>query len=573
MLHRVTVERNVPARMRDGTTLYADIYRPGDDDPHPVLLVRTPYDKAGGDTSTYRHPEWWAGQGYIVVHQDTRGRYTSEGEWYPFRNESNDGYDSVEWAAALPGSNGRVGMYGFSYVGATQMLAAVAAPPHLTATVPGMTGSDYYQAWTYEGGAFSQAFIQSWVAGLGQDTAMRKGLDETLDDLQQAHLFFPHLYGRLPLTDTGIQGLRDVAPYYFDWLDHDTWDDYWKAFSIHPRYEQIAVPTLQVGGWYDVFLEGTLQNHEGLKARAATPQAREGQRLIVGPWHHVPWASDPGAYDFGEAGGNNVNPSMLRWYDYHLKGEANGLDREPPVRIFVMGDNRWREEDAWPLKRAVATSYFLHSDGQANSRFGDGTLSQRPPGEEPHDLLMHRPAVPVPSVGGHSCCTEDVAPQGAYDQRKVEDRNYVLCYTSDILTEDLEVTGWVSCRLFAAADAVDADWCAKLVDVFPDGFALNLTDGVIRARYRDSLERTSPIEPGKVYEYTIAMRATSNVFKAGHRIRLEVASSNHPMYDRNPGTISTKPFFKPISVATTVAVTAPKTTNAKVSNFGSSKTR
>jgi putative CocE/NonD family hydrolase len=360
-------------------------------------------------------------------------------------------------------------------------------------------------------------------------------MEEALDDIYQAELAYPHLYARLPPTSTGISDFEKLAPYYFDWLEHDTWDEYWQGFSIHPRHGQITVPTLQVGGWYDVFLEGSLQNYEGLRQRAATPEAREGQRLIVGPWYHMPWGSSVGGYDFGEEGGNIVNQAMLRWYEYHLKGEPNGLDQEAPVKLFVMGENRWREEDAWPLARAVDTSFFLHSGGAANSRHGDGTLSKQPPADEPYDLYMHRGDNYVQSLGGHSCCTEDVAPQGAYDQRKVEDRNDVLCYTSEVLREDLEVTGWVSCRLFAAADAVDADWCAKLVDVHADGTALNITQGVIRARYRDSLERTSPIEPGRVYEYTINLRATSNVFKAGHRIRLEIASSNFPMYDRNPG--------------------------------------
>ena len=532
----ITVERDIRVPMRDGVNLIADIYRPATPGAHPVLLNRSPYDRRSGSSGTYRHPEWWALRGYIVVHQDVRGRYASEGEWYPFRNESDDGFDSVEWAAALPGSNGRVGMYGFSYNGATQMLAAVASPPHLAAIVPGLTGSDYYQAWTYEGGAFSQAFIQSWALGLAEDAARRMGMADTLDDILQQELAIQRVYGRLPITDLGVPELREVAPYYFDWLEHDTWDDYWQAFSIPPRHGNVGAAALHVAGWYDVFLEGTLQNYEGLRAKAATPEARQAQRLVVGPWHHMPWSSFPGGYDFGEEGGNIVNEEMLRWYDRHLKGEQDGVDAAPPVRLFVMGENRWRDEDAWPLQRAVDTNFFLHSGGGANSRNGDGTLSQQRPGDEPYDLYMHRPGAPVPSLGGHSCCDENVAPQGAYDQRKVEDRFDVLCFTGDVLRDDLEVTGWVSCRLFGAADAVDTDWCAKLVDVFPDGTALNITDGVIRARYRDSLEHTSPIEPGKVYEYTIAMRATSNVFKAGHRLRLEVASSNHPMYDRNPCT-------------------------------------
>jgi putative CocE/NonD family hydrolase len=522
--------------MRDGTTLFADVYRPAGDGPWPVLLMRTPYDKAQPNEGTYHHPTWFAQQGYLVVVQDVRGRYTSEGEWYPYRHESNDGFDTVEWAATLPGSNGRVGMYGYSYVGATQMLAAVTRPPHLVAIAPALTASDYYQGWTYEGGALSQAFIQSWGFGLAEDTARRMGREDLLEDLHMMYFNLPAIYDRLPLTEPPFEGLREVAPYFFDWLEHDTLDDYWKQWTLHTRYEQVTVPTLQIGGWYDVFLEGSLQNHEGLRARAGSEAARAEQRLIVGPWHHETWASFAGGMEFGHHAGGVANEEMLRWYGYLLRGEVNGVAEEPPVRIFVMGENRWRLEDEWPLRRARDTAFYFHSQGGATTAHGDGTLSrQAPSAEEPPDAFVHAPGYPVPSVGGHSCCAELVAPMGGYDQRRVEARHDVLCYTSEPLGEDLEVTGWVSCRLWAAADAEDADWCVKLVDVHPDGTAINLTDGVVRASYRESLERRSSIVPGEVYAYAVKMRATSNVFKAGHRIRVDVSSSNFPMYDRNPG--------------------------------------
>ncbi len=531
----VTVERGVAARMRDGATLFADIYRPAGDGPWPVLLMRTPYDKSDPTEGTYYHASWYAQHGYLVVIQDVRGRATSEGEWYPYRHESDDGYDSVEWAAALPGSNGRVGMYGYSYVGATQMLTAVTRPPHLVAMAPAMTGADYYQGWTYENGAFSQAFIQSWVAGLAQDTAFRLGDMDLLEDLHMAGFNMPAIYDRLPLTAFNFRGIEQAAPYYADWLEHDTWDDYWKQWTLHTRYDQIAVPGLHIAGWYDVFLEGTLQNYEGLRARAGSDAARAAQRLIVGPWHHQYWGSYGAGHDFGADAGGVTNDASLRWYGHHLKGEPNGLADEPPVRLFVMGENRWRFEDQWPLKRARDTPYYMHSGGAAMSFHGDGTLSPVPPGDEPPDRWTHVPSNAVASTGGHSCCDESIAPMGGVEQRKTESRHDVLCFTSGPLPTDLEGTGWVSARLWARAEGPDADWWVKLVDVHPDGRAINLTDGVIRARYRDSLERTSPIVPGEVYEYTVQMRATSNVFKAGHRIRVDVSSSNFPMYDRNGG--------------------------------------
>ncbi len=536
MPRTVTIERNVPAKMRDGATLYADVYRPESSGLLPVLLRRTPYDKAY--TTSTLHPEWFARHGYIVVSQDVRGRYTSEGEWYPFRHEADDGYDTVEWAAALPGSNGRVAMFGASYVGATQLLAAVATPPHLAGIMPAVTAADYYQGWTYEAGAFSQSFVQSWTILLMQDTARRAGDLDALESLYDAQLMMPRIYNRLPLTELGgVAGVAKLAPYYLDWLKHSTRDDYWRQWAIYPRYERITTPALHIAGWYDVFLEGSLQNYRGLRDQAATSEAREGQRLLVGPWHHAPWNSYPGGVDFGPEGANIANQAQLRWLDFAVKGERNGLEQEPPVRLFVMGENRWRSEDDWPLQRARDLEYFLHSDGGAQQLHGDGALSLHPPGDESPDNFHYIASAPVQSVGGHSCCNEAVAPMGPYDQRKVEARGDVLCYTTAPLAEDTEVTGWVTCWLWAATTAADADWTAKLVDVFPDGRAINLTDGVARARFRDSIETPSPITPGEVYEYRIAMRATSNVFKAGHRIRLEVTSSNFPMYDRNPGVV------------------------------------
>jgi len=535
-LIRVEVRRDVPATMRDGTTLYADIYQPEGEGPYPALLMRLPYDKIGAETITYAHPTWYARQGYLVVVQDVRGRYRSEGEFYPFRHEAEDGYDTIEWAATLPECNGKVGMFGFSYVGATQLLPATLRPPHLVALAPAFTSDNYYEGWTYQSGAFNLAFALSWAVSLAPDTARKRGLDGLEASLTATFGSAPTWYWFLPLRDFPALREEGVGPYYYDWLDHPTDDAYWRQWSVAERSAAIGVPCLHIGGWYDVFLEGTLRNFSRLRAGAASPQARRGQRLIIGPWYHMPWTPVVGALDFGPEATNTIDDLQARWYAHWLKGADNGVADEPPVRLFVMGENRWRDEAEWPLARAVPTAYYLHSAGRANSLYGDGALSGAAPANEYPDVFVYDPAAPVSSVGGHSCCFPDIAPMGPADQRGVERRNDVLVYTSAPLSGDLEVTGPVRLTLWAATTTVDTDFTAKLVDVYPDGLAINLCDGLARARYRASLVQPEPITPDQVYQYTIAVGSTSNLFRAGHRLRLEVSSSNFPQYDRNLNT-------------------------------------
>lgn len=531
----VTIEHNVPARMRDGVTLYADIYRPLADTPLPVILMRTPYDKTLALDAGHKPALWFARQGYIVVIQDTRGRFASEGEFYPFRYEMEDGYDTVEWAARLPGSNGKVGMYGFSYVGATQLLAAVMQPPHLTCIAPGFTASDYYDGWTYRGGALSLAFAVSWALGLAFDDAIKQGRPEVARDLQQMLQRLPEGYWYLPLSELPLLRQNHLAPYFFDWLAHPTWDEYWKRWSIRTRYAQIQVPALHCGGWYDVFLEGTLENFRGIRAQGATETARKGQRLLVGPWIHSPWTSRVGELDFGPAAANPVDDAIIRFFDYWLKGIDNGVGRELPVGLFVMGENKWRYENDFPPRRARPYRYYLHSTGRANSLNGDGALDLNPPGEEPSDGYNYDPFWSVPSRGGQSCCEPQLAPMGPYDQREIEARNDVLVYSTPPLEHDLEVCGTVTATLYASSTARDTDFIVKLVDVFPDGRAINLCEGMLRTRYRSGLEQPQPIEPEVVYEYQIVVGSTCNLFRAGHRLRIDISSGSFPMYDRNPG--------------------------------------
>jgi putative CocE/NonD family hydrolase len=346
----------------------------------------------------------------------------------------------------------------------------------------------------------------------------------------------------LPLRE--LPYIRGIAPYFFDWLAHPDHDAYWEAIRIESRYEQVQVPSLNVGGWYDIFLGGTIRNYLGMRARGGSAAAREGSRLLVGAWQHtLPPGSLVGVHDFGMRSADAVSPlrydfhaPIFRWFDHWLKGEANGVDDDPPVRFFAMGAGEWREVSDWPPPGVRLTDYFLSSGGQANSLRGDGVLTNAAPGEEPHDSYVYDPDAPVPTRGGQLCCYPNSLPSGAFDQREVEQRPDVLVYSTPPLEQALEVTGPVRVVLWAASSATDTDFTAKLVDVAPDGYARNLTDGIVRARYREGTARKELIEPNRIYEYAIDLWATSNVFLAGHRIRLEIASSNFPRFDRNPNT-------------------------------------
>lgn len=533
--YQVIIERGVPSKMRDGILLRSDVYRPKAEGKFPVLLRRTPYNKLWGaewgPDVGYRAAE----RGYVVIIQDTRGRFTSEGDWYPFKNEAQDGYDTVEWAAALPYSNGRVGMFGASYVGATQWLAASAAPPHLAGIFPEVTASNFHANWTYQGGAFEQWFNESWVTGLAQDSLDRK---------VQAHARAIQNIWKLPLSEyplfkTGLsqeEGPWGLAPYFMDWLAHPDYDEYWKRWSIEEQYEKIKIPVYNIGAWYDIFLGGTLRNYLGMKARGGSDAARRNQRLLIFLGGHAGGGPKLGDVDFGPNAAYDGFSTMLRWYDYLLKGVPNGLDREKPVKILVLGKNVWREEDEWPLSRAQTTRYFLHSAGSANSLAGDGYLSPAAPKSEPPDHYTYDPSDPVPTRGGSLCCNPDQLAAGAIDQRPVEARSDVLVFSTPVLKRDLEVTGPITVEVYASSSAVDTDFTGKLVDVWPNGFAQNLTDGILRARFLSSQEKPEFLNPSQIYKLEIDLWATSNVFLAGHRLRLEISSSNFPRFDRNLNT-------------------------------------
>jgi len=532
----VKIERAVTVKMRDGVILRGDIFRPDAEGKFPVLLERTPYRRAtwGYSVEFAQHA---ASRGYVVFLQDVRGRYTSDGEWYPFLHESEDGYDTIEWIAAQPYSNGKVGMFGASYVGATQVLAAIAHPPHLAGICPVVTASNYHDGWTYQGGAFEQWFDESWTSGLAQDTVAHQveRMPSSPEDVNALPLTAYPIFNRNPASVIDAS-TSAVAPYFLDWLAHPSYDDYWKRWSIEEHYADIRVPALHVGAWYDIFLGGSLRNYMGLKAGAATEEARKGQHLLVVIGGHAGSGRKIGAVDFGpEAEKVDEDEITLRWYDFLFKGVQNEFAAKP-IRIFVMGTNQWRDEDDWPLARAKATKYFLHSLGGAISGRGNGLLSTSAPGIEPSDKFAYDPAKPVPTIGGPLCCDSEHLAPGPRDQRSVEERDDVLVYSTPPLDHDLEVTGPVRLEFFASSSAVDTDFTAKLVDVSPDGAAINLTEGILRARYRDSQATPTALTPGQVYSLSIDLWATSNVFRAGHRLRLELSSSNFPRFDRNLNT-------------------------------------
>ncbi|GAB3348075.1 CocE/NonD family hydrolase [Amycolatopsis echigonensis] len=540
--HTTFVERDVPIPMRDGVVLRADVYRPETPEPVPVLLERTPYDKSYFLTSGMPlDPLRASARGYAVVIQDVRGRFSSDGEFYSFVNEADDGYDTVEWCAAQSWCDGKVGMYGSSYMGATTWQATVARPPHLKAIVPSQASSDYFEARSYRGGVpelgslLTTAFLALGPGSVGrlpiaraEQRALLKQLRALVDDLDRTAATWP----LKSLMDTWPEGF---LPYLEDWLTHRTYDDYWKAISLEGRYGDVDVPVLHMTSWFDSFLDGTLRNFAGTGRVARVPQ-----RLIVGPWtHHVPMAALLGSarvgdLDCGLGSMLDFDAVQLSWFDRWLK-DVDEPRASPPVRLFVMGANRWRNADSWPPAEATPVRWYLGGAGRANTRSGDGVLSPEPAGAAA-DHFGYDPRSPVPTRGGAHVLINTAHPPGSFDQRAVEDREDVLVYTTDVLTHPVEVAGWVSATLHVASSAPDTDFTAKLVDVHPDGTAMNVCDGIQRLSLRGNAEIVTPYQPGSRCELTIAMSATGYEFGRGHRIRLEVSSSNFPRFEPNLNT-------------------------------------
>ena len=533
-VHKVSMTFDVKVPMRDGVELSTDIYLPEIDSPSPTILIRTPYDN--NNEAVVQDCMYFATRGYAVAAQDVRGRWDSPGEWYPFRFEAEDGYDTQEWLGRQDWCDGNVGTAGGSYVAMVQWQSAPMRSKYLKAMVPRVGYSNFYHNWAYTGGAFQLAFNYRWAA-----IQMHTRTNQT------HYLWFPEennmstLFWHLPLN-TMAEAAGRSNRVWKDWIAHPSYDDYWKAMRpTEESYTEIDVPVYGMGGWYDVFLQGTLNNYMGVSQQGLEP-GKSNQKVVIGPWIHSLGDSgrDTGTGDveFGESVRIDLMDEHVRWFDYWLKGIDTGIQDEPPVNVFVMGANQWRAASDWPLPDTQYTPYYLRSQGGANSMFGNGTLNTSPPSTEESDQFVFDPNHPVLTVGGSTCCSEDLTPvsMGPRDQQQVEWRPDVLVYSSPVLDQDVDVIGPVKMTLYAASDAPDTDFTAKLVDVHPNGSVINIAQGIIRARYRDSWEAPTLLEPGKIYEYTIDLWSTSNRFLKGHQIRVEVSSSNFPQFDRNPNT-------------------------------------
>ena len=521
----VEMRLNIKTPMRDGVSLSSDIYLPKAQGKFPTVLMRTPYSN-NMDTMIEKARQL-ANNGYACVIQDVRGRWDSDGEHYPFANHGPDGYDTQEWVGQQEWCNGKIGMAGGSYVGLVQWQSAPHRSEFLTCMVPRVICNDFYTGLVYPGGAFQLNVLMTW----GMRTNGR-----TAQSIEYHH--WTEAFRKLPLVEMDELAGRKLQ-FWKDWIEHAAYDDYWDAINVETKWSEIAAPAFNMGGWYDLYAQHTFINFNGLRQGGRTPESRQS-KLIVGPWPHSLSASThTGDIDFGAPSMVDLDGEELRWFDYWLKGIDNGIVDEPPLRLFIMGINEWRDEHEWPLARTQWQKWYFHSNGKANSVLGDGVLSTEAPTHESADHFVYDPNYPVQTIGGNNCCSPHIVPWGPYDQRPAEMRGDVLCYTSEPMAEDMEVTGPIKVVLHAATDGLDTDWTAKLVDVSPTGYAMNLCDGIIRARYRESFTDPTLLEPNTVYEYEIDVAVTGNVFQKGHCIRVEISSSNFPRFDRNPNTGNT----------------------------------
>jgi uncharacterized protein len=521
----VRLERGVRARMRDGVELASDHYYPPEPNSQPTLLMRQPYGRDIASTVVYAHPVWFARHGYNVVIQDVRGRGDSGGDFYPFRHEGADGADTIAWLRARPESNGRVGMYGFSYQGMTQLLAAAEQPEGLLCISPGMTACDLYHGWFYHGGALRLASTLGWGLQMLKEDARRKNLRDASDRLEQAWAHLASQTSVLPIRSHPALHGEGLPSYVLDWLDHDAPGEYWAALDVSRRLDKICVPALHISGWYDTFLRGSVDGFLALRKSAGSEFARENQYLLAGPWVHIPWGDRVGGADFGPEALVDTDTILLRWFDHWLK-DAGTFEGEPQVCHFVLGENRWREAESFPADAEYIL--FLHSQGRANSRKGNGTLSTASPSaEEPCDIFVHDPEVPVLAPGGPA------AASGPFDQAGLELGNNVLVYSTEPLKKPLWIFGIPRVVLYCATSLETADFTAKLVRARPTGAAEFICIGIARS---NRLFEEKNYAADAIHCWDFFLEPTSCRFVAGDRIRLEIASSAFPLFDRNPGS-------------------------------------
>jgi uncharacterized protein len=539
------IERNVMVNMRDGIALATDVYRPEHDRPSAALLQRTPYDKH--HNALYLHAATIdlvgaVEDGYAVVFQDCRGRFDSEGEWEPFIHESDDGYDTVEWVATQPWCDGHVGIFGNSYQGNTALQAAVAAPPHLDAVFSYMGGALAPDGWVRTNGALELSFMFFWLARGAWETLRRSDLDDETRQALTATLTAAagrprRVIDHLPVAE--IPGLQpELVHFWEEWVDRQHASADWRPADVVDRVDAVRAPILHVSGFFDNFCVGHVALQQALE-KHHDALVREESRFILGPWDHEaymsPRPSTAGEIDFGPTAPNGfgLNSRIARrWFDRWLRGEDVAPASAPPVSFFESGSDRWISADAWPPPHEQRALH-LSSGGAANTRSGDGALTWEPrEGSAPHDEFVYDPNDPVPTVGGRTLAPS-LGPAGVADQRAVEERDDVLVYTTAPLDEPLTVAGPVQVVLYVSSDREDTDFTGKLVDVEPDGYCRNVAEGIARARYRDGLDHETFLTAGEIVELTVPLLDVGHQFRPGHRLRLEISSSNFPRFDRN----------------------------------------
>jgi uncharacterized protein len=522
----LNLTKDVAVPMRDGTILRADLLLPGPTGRFPVLVYRTPYGKqfALKEDKTF---EKAVARGYAVVIQDVRGRYASDGEFNPYQNEGRDGYDTIEWAARQPWSDGNVGTFGLSYPGAVQWLAAVENPPHLKAMVPAMTFSTP-RNFFYSGGVFDGSWLDWIWFNIAPDVRRRKNLPgpqthkEAADSWKQQSA---RMQVFLPLRD--LPDLKQVAPFYYEWLSHSPADSWWDWAELRNKYDRVHAAVLNISGWYDEAYgpDGATTNFNGLLA-ARRNEKDPRTRTIIGPWTHGGQEeSRSGERNFGPSAAIDYDELILRWMDHYLRGIDNGVGREKPVRLFVMGDNVWRDEETWPLSRAKETAYYLNAEA-ASSRIGTLNFALPAPSALTSEF-MSDPAHPL---------TDPFAEYGAHDYRSFVGRDDVLVFDSDPLLSGTEVAGPIRAEIYLSTDVPDVDLWVRLLDVAPDGTALNLMSpglDVLRASYRNGTPRPELLKPDSIVKMTLDRMLTGNTFLAGHRIRVQISGAFFPHFSRN----------------------------------------
>lgn len=517
------LEFGVKQEMRDGTKLSSDIYRPDSEEKFPTIVTRSPYTTVEGFQKRFSdEAKFFASRGYVYVIQDCRGKNDSEGIYQPFFDDATDGLDTLAWCSRQEWCNGTIGTIGASYQAWNQWQAATLSPPNLKAMICIVSLPDPVINVPYQNGALV-LWMAEWMAMVDG----KKNTDPTIFDSSK-------IYYHLPLRTMDEKFGRKSSVIWQKWIDHPSTDEFWKRSFYQNKLANVDVPVLHVSGWYDDDLIGTHINYTKMKEMGKSDLARKNQKLIIGPWqHHVNERRQLGDIDFGESALIDLRKIELDWFDYWLIGIDNGVMQAPTVDVFTMGSNVWRKNNSWPLEETQYEEYYIHSNGKANTSYGDGSLStQKPNSNEPTDSYTYDPNDPCPNIFD----TSSLAAEGPYDQRSIERRDDVLVYTTPPLELNLDITGPVRVKLFASTSAQDTDFWAQLTDVFPNGYSMHLTEGIIRGRYRESLEAPKLLSPNVVYEFDIDLWVTSNVFLKEHRVRLDISSSSFPKYDRNPNT-------------------------------------